>query len=203
MRLRYSRPLTLPHYLHTALVVAVVNCLTLLLTLLPNGPTTVEIDKITALLCEMTLVGSVPRSTKMSRQDAEDALILQAFPPPFSTARMMTKMMTMMKMMKKKKPDAATAPKIKFKSKFETDTDDATDTDTADTDEEGEDEDKTKKKTTKKKKTEYEDPDPQDPDNDIGVSPIETNPGDPKEEGNSFHPSSPTAPHLQGPFPGG
>jgi hypothetical protein len=157
------------------------------------------------------------RPTKqMTREEKEDAIILQAFqaatpslslPPVPFPATMMKKMLKMLttktraspkkfnddpteetkmtaaededddEMMKKKPPDAETEEPKKTKMKQD------------------EKEDKEKKKME-------EDPPPKDPDNDIGVSPIE-NPGDPKEEGNSFPLPSPTALHLQGPFPGG
>ena len=67
-----------------------------------------------------------------------------------------------------------------------------------------EEEDKTKKKKEMEMEMETEEALPKDPDNDIGASPID-NPGHPEDVGNDFHPPppSPTALHLQGPFPDG
>jgi hypothetical protein len=167
--------------------------------------------EIATPLQKMTLlVGFLPRSTsKMTREETEDARILQAFPFPFpmATKKTLTMMMKMklLTMMKKKKTSAPDPPK-----KHETDAP-ATDAPATATATVAEDDEETKKTKMKMKQDDKEDkekkkmeeaPALKDPDNDIGDPPIE-NPGEPKEEGNSFHLPSPTALHLQGPFPGG
>jgi hypothetical protein len=178
-----------------------------------NGGLFEEEGTMVELRVEMRYVKTLLRSTtmtrsKMTREEEEDELILQAFPPktPFPFPDMKKTLTTLKMMLKKKNAPPKSKPNESEsdvpKSKFETETDTDDDDPAADETKKTKMKMKMKQAEDKEKKKMEEDPPPKDPDNDIGASPID-NPGEPKEEGNSFHLPSPIAPHLQGHFPGG